>query len=85
MDSMPVLTKRRPRFAGVLPAGLVLGLLCGSASARADVKFRHHFVDRDLPGGSWEQERTEATEWEISVASVSSAESPQVGTGKNQP
>jgi len=55
MDSMPVLTRGWPRPAGVLPAGLVLGLLCGYAAARGDVAFRHHFVDRDLPGSSWGQ------------------------------
>jgi len=55
MDSMPVLTRSRPRPAGVLPAGLVLGLLHGFAAAGGDVAFRHHFVDRDLPGSAWGQ------------------------------
>jgi len=45
------MTHRRCLQAGA--AGL-LALLCGLATA-APVQFRHHFVDRELPGDSWGQ------------------------------
>ena len=39
----------------------------------------------DKLGGSLEQERTEATEWRLSVASVYLGDSLEVGTWKDQP
>jgi len=55
MDLMPIVTKSRRRFAGVLAAWFALGLLCGFASGEGDMQFRHHFVDRELPGSAWGQ------------------------------
>ena len=55
MDAMTVLTKSRLQFSSVLFAWLALGLLCGFASAQGDMQFRHHFIDRDLPGSAWGQ------------------------------
>jgi len=33
----------------------VIVLVCGLAPAAAEVRFRHHFADRELPGSSWGQ------------------------------
>jgi len=49
------LMRRRPGCAGGLVAWMLLCVWCGLASAEGEISFRHHFVDRELPGSSWGQ------------------------------
>jgi len=55
MTSNSILAKRRLRPAGALVGLVALGLLGGLAVLGAEMTFRHHFVDRELPGDSWGQ------------------------------
>ena len=41
------------RWAGTWVVAIVSG--CGGLAAAAEMQFRHHFVDRELPGNSWGQ------------------------------
>ncbi len=42
-------------LATILPPWLALSAWSGSVTAQSGLHFRHHFVDRDLPGSAWAQ------------------------------
>jgi hypothetical protein len=55
MDAIPNSTNNRPHITTVLLTHLVFALTPAFAAAQGDLTFRHHFVDRDLPGSAWGQ------------------------------
>jgi FG-GAP-like repeat len=56
VNPQPILAKWRVCCAGVFLGAIALGLWNGTATAQAErLTFRHHYVDRDLPGNSWGQ------------------------------
>ena len=55
MDAMPDWMKGRLHFAAALLVWSALSQLCVAASAQGEMRFRHHFIDRDLPGSAWGQ------------------------------
>lgn len=49
------LAARRFRLWRVLCGSVALAWACGLPSPGAELKFRHHYLDRGLPGSSWGQ------------------------------
>lgn len=48
------MTLQPPRLRGVLAAVFALSV-AGATARAAELRFRHHFIDSELPGGSWGQ------------------------------
>ncbi len=55
MDLKQIPARIRWQVTCGLIGGLVLSILSGSAAAQGSLQFRHHFVDRELPGSEWGQ------------------------------
>lgn len=55
MNAMPNVKRSVPRPSSMLLACVLLSLTCGLVAAQGELAFRHHLVDRDLPGSAWGQ------------------------------